>query len=710
VGHLLARLGVALILAACLPVLTASPAAASPLPGTSCSLFPTDSIFNTDISGLPVHPQSATWKGNMTQHTNLHPDFGTVAQQYGIPFNVAPPPSAGLAPAFLYDGESDHPAEGYPINQGTLTEGGPAAPGGSDRHALVVNKNTCKLYELFNLQNFVDGQRPSAGSGAVWDLRSNAMRPDGWTSADAAGLPILPLLLRPDEIQAGSINHAIRFTTHCTHGHIWPGSHDAGLCASGFPPMGARLRLRSSFDISGFSPPTQVVLRAFQHYGLVLADNGADWYFQGTTDDWWGSSPGDRLVTELKGIPAAQFDAVDESGLRFQAGSYQAVVTPTAGAYYRPLDPIRILDTRDGTGGRLGRLGPGEVFNVQLAGANGVDAAALAGVVNVTVTNASAPSYVTLYPSGQAQPLASNLNFGPSQQVANLVQVATGAGGRVTVYNDQGYADVIIDLNGFYTALAASGSPGLFFPLASPNRVLDTRTGLGGHPGRLGPGSTVDLRLTGTPGVPGSGVWAVVLNLTATGGSAGSYLAAYPAGAANRSSSVNFPAGRDLANRAIVKLGPGGFITVLNSEGWVDVVVDVAGYFGDGSGSSAGGVTFHATPPQRLIDTRPEFQVGPFNQPIGPDGVLTATAAGQGFVPATAVAVSANFTVTNTPCGTFLTVYPAGAPRPLASDLNLIAYETRPNLVIARLGGGALSAYNALCTADLVIDVAGWYG
>jgi hypothetical protein len=372
---------------------------------------------------------------------------------------------------------------------------------------------------------------------------------------------------------------------------------------------------------------------------------------------------------------------------------------------------VRVLDTRDGTGGRLGRLAPGEVLDVQLAGANGVEAGAVAAVLNVTVTNASAPSYLTLYPSGQAQPNASNLNFGPNQQVANLVQVATGAGGRVTLYNNQGYADVIIDLNGFYTPTASPGSPGLFFPLASPNRVLDTRTGLGGHPGRLGPWSTLDLRIAGTPGVPGSGLGGVVLNLTATGGSAGSFLAAFPTGATNRSSNLNFPPGRDLANRAIVKVGPGGWITILNSEGWVDVVVDVAGYFGDGSGPSTGGVAFHATPPLRLIDTRPGFQVGPFNQPIGPDGVLTATAAGQGLVPPGAVAVSANFTVTNTPCGTFLTVYPAGAPRPLASDLNLVANETRPNLVIARLGsGGAVSAYNALCTIDLLIDVAGWYG
>jgi hypothetical protein len=701
------------MLATCLSAAVSPRTAAAPLPGTTCNLFPADNILNTDISALPVHSQSAAWKTHMTQHTNLHPDFGTVTQQYGMPVNVAPPPSSGLTPSFAYDLESDHPPEGYPINQGTLIEGGAGAPSTSDRHGLVVNKSNCKLYELFNLQNFVDGQRPSAGSGAVWDLRSNAMRADGWTSADAAGLPILPLLLRPDEIQAGSINHAIRFSTHCTaNTYIWPASHRAGSCAADFPPMGARFRLRSSFDITGFSPPTQIVLRAFQHYGLMLADNGSDWYFQGTTDDYWGTSPGGQLVTELKGIPAGQFDAVDESSLRVQAGSYQAAVTPIAGGYYRPLAPVRVLDTRDGTGGRLGRLGPGEVLDLQLAGAGGLggDAGAGGAVMNVTVTNASAPSYLTLYPSGQAQPNASNLNFGPDQQVANLAQVAIGARGRVSVYNNQGYADVIMDLNGFYTPAAAAGSPGLFFPLAAPNRVLDTRTALGGRPGRLGPWSSLDLRVGATPGIPASGVGAVVLNLTATGGTAGSYLAAFPTGSTNRSSNLNFPPGRDLANRAIVKVGAGGWVTILNSEGWVDVVVDVAGYYSDGTGSAAGGLLFHAAPPLRLIDTRPESQVGPFNQPIGPDGVLTTSAAGQGLVPLGAVAVSANFTVTNTGCGTFLTVYPAGGSRPLASDLNLVAYETRPNLVIAKLGaGGAVSSYNALCTIDLVIDIAGWY-
>jgi len=293
-------------------------------PGTTCRSFPSDSIFNTDISSLPVNTQSQTWLSNMTQATNLHPDLGTFAQQYGIPVNVAPPPSTGLTPTFTFNSESDHPTEGYPIDQTTLIEGGPSAPTTSDRHALVINKNACKLYELYNLQNFTNGQTPAAGSGAVWDMSSNAMRPIGWTSADAAGLPITPLLLRPDEILAGTIAHAVRFTAHCTSTYIWPASHQAGSCNSSFPPMGARFRLRSGFDISTFSTTTQVVLRTFQHYGLVLADNGADWYFQGTTDDWWGTTAGSQVVSELKTIPAAQFDAVDESGLQVAAGTYQA--------------------------------------------------------------------------------------------------------------------------------------------------------------------------------------------------------------------------------------------------------------------------------------------------------------------------------------------------------------------------------------------------
>src|ERR1700756_1244683 len=226
-------------------IAAAPEARAEALPGTACTFLPADNVFNADVSALPVNSQSAVWMSNMTQNANLHPDLGTFAQAYGIPINVAPPPTTGVTPTFAYDSESDHPTEAYPIDQSTFIEGGPSAPSGSDRHAIVVDKNLCKLYEIYNLQNFTNGQQPQAGSGAVWSLSSDAMRPAGWTSADAAGLPLAPLLLRPDEIQAGTITHAIRFTAHCTAAtFIWPASHQAGSCSSAFPPMGARFRLR----------------------------------------------------------------------------------------------------------------------------------------------------------------------------------------------------------------------------------------------------------------------------------------------------------------------------------------------------------------------------------------------------------------------------------------------------------------------------------
>jgi hypothetical protein len=179
------------------------------------------------------------------------------------------------------------------------------------------NTQRCYLYELYAASWNVGA--PTAGSGAIWDLQSNALRTDGWTSADAAGLPILPGLLRWDEVNAGAVGHAIRFTLQTTQkAHIWPARHDAGSTTDpNVPPMGARFRLKASFDISRFSASTQVVLRAMQHYGMILADNGSNWYFTGATDSRWS----DSFITELKSVPASQFEAVDESSLMIDPNS-----------------------------------------------------------------------------------------------------------------------------------------------------------------------------------------------------------------------------------------------------------------------------------------------------------------------------------------------------------------------------------------------------
>ena len=215
--------------------------------------------------------------------------------------------------------ESDR--ERYPLGADTRIEGGRGSAG--DKHAIVVDKSDCKLYETW-LTRVRDG-RWRAGSGATWKLSSNRLRPNGWTSADAAGLPILPGLLRWNEVKAGRVDHAIRFTTDATAAaHLWPARHDAGSgSATRLPPMGARFRLRSSYDASGLGAHARVVVKAMKTYGLVLADNGSPWFFQGERNAHWP----DRLISDLKQIPASAFVAVDTSSLRV-SGDSAAVRTP----------------------------------------------------------------------------------------------------------------------------------------------------------------------------------------------------------------------------------------------------------------------------------------------------------------------------------------------------------------------------------------------
>jgi hypothetical protein len=273
---------------------------ARPVPRTTCDVFPADSVWHTDVSALPVHEDSGRWLATMgASSTNLHPDFGP--PNHGIPFHVVDRETSTVAVRFRYAHESDR--RRYPLTRRTPIEGG------SDRHAVMINKDTCTLYELFAVR-WNDG-RPRAGSGAIFRLDSNALRPDGHTSADAAGLPILAGLVRFGEVKAGFIDHAIRFTAaHTRDAHLWPARHDAGSPNSAYPPMGARFRLKSSFAIEPFSPRAQVILQAMKTYGLILADNGSNWFFQGTVDDRWRNG----LLDELKQVPASAFEAVDASG------------------------------------------------------------------------------------------------------------------------------------------------------------------------------------------------------------------------------------------------------------------------------------------------------------------------------------------------------------------------------------------------------------
>lgn len=282
-----------------------NPAIAPVLGG--CSIFPDNNFWNTPIDTLPVHSSSTAWINSIGATEEFHMDFGSGTWDggpIGIPYNVISGASTTkYNVSFYYPDESD--VGPYPI---------PANPNrewGSDHHILTIDTDTCILYELYDASK--SGSQWYGGSGAIWDLNSNALRPDTWTSADAAGLPILPGLVRYDEILSGEINHAIRFTTNCTANYyIWPARHvaESGSCANPVP-FGARFRLKEGYNISGFSPQMQVILQAMKTYGIVLADNGSPWYISGAPDPGWNN---DMLHT-LDVLIGNNFEAVDTSSL-----------------------------------------------------------------------------------------------------------------------------------------------------------------------------------------------------------------------------------------------------------------------------------------------------------------------------------------------------------------------------------------------------------
>ena len=289
----------------------------APLPLSECPILPSDNIWNSPVYTLPVASQSITYVKTIGLSSYLHPDFGAGLYDgsiMGIPYNLVSASQPAVNVAFDYVGEND-PGP-YPVPTNPVIEGDPI--GGGDQHMLIVDTSACKLYELYDARK--SGGKWYAGSGAIFDLKSNALRPAGWTSADAAGLPILPGLVRYDEVAAGAIHHAIRFTAPNTNGtYIWPARHLTDG-ASGYPPMGQRFRLKASTVITGFSTANQVILTALKTYGMILADNGTAWYISGAPDSRWNNDDLHKLQT----LHGSDFEAVDESSLIVSVDSGQA--------------------------------------------------------------------------------------------------------------------------------------------------------------------------------------------------------------------------------------------------------------------------------------------------------------------------------------------------------------------------------------------------
>jgi hypothetical protein len=276
----------------------------SPVVG-GCSVFPADNAWNQDISQAPLHPSSAaiiaTIQGN--GRTRLHPDFGE-NPDYGIPFVVVPGDQPLVPITYAAYGDESDPGP-FPVPLDAPVEGGNGSTG--DRHVLVLRSDTCDLFELYRA--FRSGAGWRADSGARFDLRSNALRPLGWTSADAAGLPILPGLVRYEEVAAGEIRHAIRVTfSETRRGYVLPATHFASSNDdANLPPMGLRLRLQATFDTSQLTGQARVIAVAMQRYGLIVADNGSNWFFQGAPSAGWN----DDDLNQLKGISGSNFEVVD---------------------------------------------------------------------------------------------------------------------------------------------------------------------------------------------------------------------------------------------------------------------------------------------------------------------------------------------------------------------------------------------------------------
>jgi len=310
-----------------LPDVTPTPTPTPNLSGPTiagCPILPADNIWNTRIDTLPVSPNSAAYINSIGPTRGLHADFGSGLWDggpIGIPYVVIDGNQPKVAVTFDYDGESD-PGP-YPIPANPFIEGGPNATG--DRHVLIVDADNAILYELYSAYPQPDGTW-RASSGAIFNLNSNQLRPAGWTSSDAAGLPVLAGLVRYDEVLANEIKHAIRFTAQTTRrAYVWPARHYASSNTSpNVPAMGQRFRLRNGFDVSGFPPNVQVILNAMKKYGLILADNGANWYITGAPDERWNN---DELAT-LANVKGADFEAVDATALMIDPDSAQAKSPP----------------------------------------------------------------------------------------------------------------------------------------------------------------------------------------------------------------------------------------------------------------------------------------------------------------------------------------------------------------------------------------------
>ncbi len=417
-------------------------------------------------------------------------------------------------------------------------------------------------------------------------------------------------------------------------------------------------------------------------------------YYASIIDGWLGGGSSDVLGGNFENLKLFSRGPGRDPGGAIAPGP----ATVTAPSMLVPLTPARIADTRIGLGGVNRQLQPGERMRVKVAGKGGVPSkGATAVVANVTAVDATSPMYFTVYPGSTARPTTSNLNGGPGRPVPNLVVMGIGGDGCIDVFNSHGQTHCLVDVFGYFTT-----KPGDRFKPVLPSRLFDTRTGKGIRSGKLADRSSVDVKVAGKAGVPAKGATAVVLNLTVTEAASAGYLRLTPTGApAGTTSNVNFATGDTVPNLAICRIGSGGQITLSGVGQGMHALADVFGYFG------SDGDLLRATPPRRVLDTR--SGLGADRAPVGPSRTLLLGLAGNGVVPQGATAVVMNVAATNVAGPSYVSIWPAGEDPTGTSNLNVAPGQTIANLVICRLGDGAVEIASPKANCDVIADVLGYF-
>jgi hypothetical protein len=435
----------------------------------NCTVLPANNIWNTPVDQLPVSPSSSTYITTIGATLPMHADFGSGTYNgglIGIPFITVPGIQTQYPATFLYADESDPGPYSIPLN----------APleSGSDRHAIAVDVDHCVLYELFNASPQTSSWK--ADSGAIFNLASNALRPATWTSADAAGLPILPGLVRYDEILSGEIRHALRFTVPNTlRAYVWPARHYASsLTDPKYPPMGARFRLKASFDISGFSAANQVILRALKKYGMMIADNGSAWFLSGAPDSRWNNTD----LHNLASIAGSAFEVVDVSSLMVSPDSGQAVQSGISVSVTPASATVPVNGTQQFSATVFNTSNQGVAWTVNGTSGNSVTGwidttgryTAPASAINVTVQASSnampaavGTAAVTVAPpppiSVTVSPTSATVGIGKTQQFTATVKNSANqsVAWKVNGVTGGSAATGTISSTGLYTAPGSTG-------------------------------------------------------------------------------------------------------------------------------------------------------------------------------------------------------------------------------------------------------------